>query len=99
MDTHISDVSWKIDSVDDNSLGIARAQDIPDTFISDLRDDRLASMNAASGDIHRVASIPAVLVVKWLNEGFDVFRAPLRDTMKRLREEGFDDFIATSKRI
>lgn len=80
------------------SLGLVRTQDIPASFLDSLADCRAASAQRA-GDVHRVASVPAALVDKWRREGFDIFREPARAIVKRLRDEGFDGFIATNKRV
>lgn len=40
-----------------------------------------------------VASIPEGLANKWLREGFDLWSAPANEIVKKLRLEGYDDFI------
>lgn len=77
---------------------IVRAQDIPAWWLDSLKDARIASRQRA-GETHRVCSVPTALAEKWLREGFDVYREPARAILKRLRDEGFHQFIATEKRI
>jgi hypothetical protein len=80
---------------------IKRTQDIDDNFLSRLRDERLASQHAPMGDFHHVAEIPAVLVEKWLAEGFNIFdkNNTLADIIKRLQREDAEGCIATSKKL
>lgn len=40
-----------------------------------------------------VASIPESLVNKWIREGFDFYSAPANDINRKLRLEGYDNFI------
>lgn len=95
---NIHDVAWDIQEEQD-AINIIRAQEIPEDFMGWLRAEREASKHEKMGEIATLASIPAVLVVQWLNEGFDVFREPAREIIKRLKAQGFDGFLATDKRI
>lgn len=40
-----------------------------------------------------VASIPEALVNKWIREGFDFYKAPANEIIRKLRLEAYDDFI------
>ncbi len=40
-----------------------------------------------------VASIPEGLANKWLREGFDLWSAPANDIVRKLRLDGYDDFV------
>ena len=40
-----------------------------------------------------VASIPETLVNKWIREGFDFYAAPANEINRKLRLEGYDNFI------
>jgi hypothetical protein len=51
------------------------------------------------GEFHRVASIPTVVVEKWLREGFNIWEASGPEIVKRLKAENLDAFMATEKRI
>lgn len=78
--------------------GIVRVQEIPDWFVDSLKDARSAS-TARAGETHRVCSVPAALVETWQRQGFDVMKEPARAIVKRLREQGFEHFIATQKAV
>ena len=47
----------------------------------------------------RVATIPAIFVEKWLREGFNVYREPLKEIVKKLHREGLTDFLATERSV
>ena len=49
----------------------------------------------------RVASIPTVIVEKWMKEGFNIFDQNVdgKDIIKRLKAEGLDAFLTTEKSI
>jgi hypothetical protein len=83
----------------EDGLLVKRAQEIPEEFLDDLKDRRFASQGRPEGDFMHVASIPVVVVEKWLREGFDVFKEPYREILKRLHNEHLDAFIATDKRV
>ena len=83
-----------------NDLIIKREQHLPDDWISDLRKQKVDSVNQRSGDFLHVASIP-VEVCDELKRlyGFDVMTAPVRETLKMLQRYQLDVFITTNKRI
>ncbi|MBB6253029.1 hypothetical protein [Nitrospirillum iridis] len=78
---------------------IHRTQEIPREFTDHLQALRDASVEAPMGNHHLTASVPAAVHEKWLREGYDCTREPIRRTLKRLRDEGLDAFIATKRRI
>lgn len=86
---------------DENSEGlvIQKAQEIPQDYIDSLKDHRFESKNRPSGEYHRAASIPVVIVEKWLKEGYDVYNEPVRKTLAKLKAEGLDYFITTDKQL
>ena len=93
----LSDVHWDInDNVD--GLLVRKDQEITSDFLDELSDQRLAS-NAPAGDFHRLASIPVVVVEKWLREGFDIYREDAKAILKKLRDEDLTAFIATTKKV
>ena len=89
----------KLTDIGENVDGVffRHHQHIPDEFLSELRKERMDSLHTPAGDFHKVASIPAALVDQWAAEGFDVFRAPLKDILKRLRQEQLDAFVTSNK--
>lgn len=93
----LADVSWDIDENLDGLL-IRKDQEITTDFLDGLKEDRMAS-KATAKEYHKVASIPVVVVEKWLREGFDIYREDLKAILKKLRDEDLTAFIATDKRI
>ena len=47
-------------------------QVISDDFLTSLKEQRNASKDQREGEFMRVASIPVVVVEKWMREGFDI---------------------------
>lgn len=93
----LRDVQWDInDNVD--GLLVRKDQEITSDFLDQLADDRLAS-KAPAGDFHKIASIPVVVVEKWLREGFDIYREDAKAILKKLRDEDLTAFIATTKKV
>jgi hypothetical protein len=95
--TKIIDPNVSFDDVDDKLL-IRKDQTITQEFLEGIKEDRLAS-NSRAGEYHKVASVPTVVVEKWLREGFDIWRETPQAILKKLRSENLDAFIATTKRI
>lgn len=93
----LRDVDWDMtDNVD--GLLVRKDQEITSDFLDQLADDRLAS-KGMSNDFHKLASIPVVVVEKWLREGFDIYREDAKAILKKLRDEDLTAFIATTKRV
>jgi hypothetical protein len=93
----LSDVHWAIGDNTDGLL-VRKDQEITSEFLNQLADERLAS-KAPAKDYHKLASIPVVVVEKWLREGFDIYRESAQAILKKLRDEDLTAFIATSKRV
>jgi hypothetical protein len=87
--------------VDSGGLYNKRSQEIPQSFLDSLREQRINSTNQVEGDYMRVASIPTVIVEKWMREGFNIFDQNVdgKDIIKRLKAEGLDAFLTTEKSI
>jgi len=85
----------------DHNDGLIRkhTQQISQSFLDDLKDARNESTSKPMGEFHRVASIPTVVVEKWLREGFNIWEASGPEIVKRLKAENLDAFMATEKRI
>ena len=88
----------------DNADGVFRKhnQHIPDSFMQDLSDMRHNSATQREDEFMKVASIPTVIVEKWLREGFDIMgdrNITPADVVRKLKAEGLDDFLATGKRV
>ncbi len=84
---------------ENRKLVIQRSQEIPDDFLDMCRAERLASANAPIGNFMRVASIPVVVVEKWLREGFDIHKESAKAIVARLRAEDLSVFLTTNRRI
>jgi hypothetical protein len=74
-------------------------QTIPDHFLQNLADKRLASHSVRESEMMHVASIPVCLVDKWMREGYDVTQEPIRKTVAKLKNENLEYFLATAKDI
>lgn len=86
---------------DENTEGliIEKSQYIDPAYIQGLKDQRFGSKTAQTGEYMRAASIPVVIVEKWMKEGYDVFSEPIRKTVAKLKAEGLDYFVTTDKQI
>lgn len=80
-------------------LAIRRVQEIPDYFLDHLADERFDSIHTKAGEMHRLGSVPVALVESWQRQGFDVYRQPVTEIIKRLKIEGYDKFLSSTKRI
>ena len=86
---------------DSGGLYNKRTQKISQHFLDALKEQRNASTQQKEGDYMRVASIPTVIVEKWMKEGFNIFDQNVngKDIVKRLKAEGLDAFLTTNKSI
>src|SRR4051812_9983217 len=82
-----------------DELAIKRSQEIPDDYLSSLRAEKLDSKSVRAGEFHRVGVVPVALVEQWQAEGYDVYKQPVEETLKRLRAAQLDAFITSNKRI
>lgn len=75
---------------------------ITDGWLAGMRDDKAESTKKREKNFMHVASIPVIFVNEWKRKGFDILadkNITHKDVIRRLREEGLDDFIATNKRV
>lgn len=93
----LDDVNWAIGENADG-LFVKKNQIISDDFLTMTKDDRFDSKERAK-EYHRVASIPVVVVEKWLKEGFDIYREPLKAIIKKLKQENLDAFLTSNKSV
>jgi len=86
---------------DSGGLFHKRTQEIPQSFLDSLKQQRDDSLRNKEGDYMRVASIPTVIVEKWMQEGFNIFDQNVdgKDIIKRLKAEGLDAFLTTEKSL
>ncbi len=80
-------------------IGVTGHQEIPDHILDDLNLSRTDSGNKREGEMMKVASIPVVVVDKWMREGFDVFKASAKEIVAKLKAEDMGYFMATNKNI
>lgn len=79
-------------------LIIQTFQQIPQEFTDALKAERYEnSQSRVKGEYHRVASIPVVVIDKWMREGFDFYQASAKQIITRLKLENLDDFITSDK--
>ena len=92
------DASWNIgENVD--GLFIKKDQYISDDFLSRNADSRFLSSQSRAGEYHRFASVPVVVVEKWLKEGFDIYKESAKAIVKRLKQENLEAFLTSNKSI
>lgn len=89
-------VTYKVNA---EGLLIEHAQSLPDWWLSDLETMRNNSVGRRMGDMECVAVVPEVLVDKWRNEGFDVFKESASAICARLKAEDATKFLTTLKRV
>ena len=95
--TVLHDVEWDIGQNVDG-LFVKKDQIISDDFLTANRDARFES-KAPSGEYHRFASIPVVVVEQWLKQGFDVYKESPKAIVKRLRQENLEAFLTSNKSL
>lgn len=98
MNTKLNEVDFNIGE-NEQGLLIEKVQAIPQEYIDSLKEARHDTKHAKTGEYHRAASIPVIVVEKWMKEGYDVFNEPVSKTLAKLRLEGLDYFITTEKQL
>lgn len=85
----------------ENSEGlvIEKYQEIPQEYVDGLRAEKANSKSVREGEYMRAASIPVVVVEKWISEGFDFWNASAKEILAKLRMENLDYFITTEKQV
>lgn len=87
---------------DNDTITRKHTQEIPQWHLDKLKEQRNASTQQREGEFMRVASIPTVVVEKWMREGFDILsdkNITGADIVKRLKAENLDAFLTTDKSI
>ena len=76
-------------------------QNIPQSFLDDLKEQRNASKSQREGEYMRVASIPTVIVEKWMREGFDIMSGEhsAHEIVRKLKAENLEAFLTTEKSV
>ncbi len=96
--THLLGVDDHFKS-DMDGLYLHRKQAIPTAYLDFLKDRRATSTQQREGEMMHVASVPAVLVDKWLAQGIPFYQLTSREIIHLLYLEGADHFIATRKSV
>jgi len=96
LDSVINEFEYNADG-----LVLKKSQDIPQTLLDSIKEQRNSSKEQKEGEFMKVASIPAVIAEKWMREGFNILDPNVngKEILKRLRAENLDAFIATEKSI
>lgn len=84
---------------EDGKLIKATTQDIDTSYLEAIRWARTEAANRRCHELERTFTVPAVFVTKWLAQGFNIYREPHKEIIKRLHQEGLTDFICTPKRM
>lgn len=97
---HLNDIQHQLD-VNADGLYHKHTQHIPDSLLTDLAEQRQQTATQREGDYMKVASIPTVIVEKWMREGFNILDPNIdgREIVKRLKQENLEHFLATEKSI
>ena len=87
----------------DDQLGklvIRKDQIITPELLAATHEARLQTER--EGEFMHVAAIPTVIVEEWMNQGFNILtdrNITARQIVARLKAQGLDQFLATSKRV
>ena len=84
---------------DMDGLILSSSQQIAGEHMDRLRAAKDASLDPLKSELNRVASVPTIVVERWMREGFNIYKEPARAILARLRNEGLDGFITTKRRI
>lgn len=102
-DKDVNLIGINTDFIQDRDQVIRKqTQSIPQWHLDNLKQERLAASGKKEGDFMKVASIPNVVVEKWMREGFDILKDKNitgREIVARLKQENLDAFLVTDKQI
>lgn len=96
---NLIDAKTDFENLSEGELTIIRSQEIPQSFLDSLKEDRNDSTHGRMGEMHRFASIPVAVFEHWLRQGFDPRRESPAKVMARMKAEGLDYFITTERRL
>ena len=88
-----------LDGESEGELILKRSQEIPQEWLDGIKGARDASATGPIGDFMYVGSIPGVVVEQWLTEGFDVMEASFAEIVRKLKQDGLDALIGTSRQV
>ena len=78
---------------------ITSSQEITPEFLRQQKQLREMSSRGPAGEYHEVCAIPQILVDRWKKEGFDVFTESAKSIVAKLKVEGFEYFMSTTKKL
>jgi len=84
---------------DTDGLYRTNTQQITDSFLQDLKNQKTTNGYTQSGEMLKMASIPVVVAEQMMKEGVDVYKAPIKDIIKWLKNNDMEHFLTTTKRI
>lgn len=98
--TNLHGVGQQFD-MDSGGLFLRNTQTITDDFLNNIKEQRNASKDKKEGEYMRVASIPTIIVEKWMREGFDIMSGEhtAAEIVKRLKDENLEAFLTTEKSV
>ena len=98
--TNLNGVGQQFD-MDSGGLFLRNTQHITDDFLTNIKEQRNASKEKREGDYMRVASIPTIIVEKWMAEGFNIMSGEhtAAEIVKRLKAENLEAFLTTEKSV
>lgn len=95
---NIHDLKVDFDENQDGLI-IQKSQNITQEYLDSLKEHRFESKRRPSGDYLRVASIPVVVIEKWMREGFDFYNEPASKIVAKLKADGLDGLLTTDKQV
>ena len=77
------------------------SQHIQQSFLDNIKAQRNASKDNREGEFMSVATIPTIVVEKWMREGFNIMTGEhsAAEIVKRLKAENLDAFLTTEKSV
>jgi hypothetical protein len=82
-------------NADERVVGVK--QEIPDWHLDALKAEHAYNSEHRAGEMHRVCSIPVVIVEEWARKGFHLDQETWPRIKARLKDEGLDYFITSPK--
>lgn len=100
--TTLHDVTADLVFGTSGEAAIARHQHIPQSFLDECKAERdFGFAKGALPEAVTVARVPVAVVETWLRQGFNIWDKDVDDRaiVRRLRAQGLDHFITTSRKV
>lgn len=77
------------------------SQHIQQSFLDNIKEQRNRSTEQREGEFMSVATIPTIVVEKWMREGFNIMSGEhsAAEIVKRLKAENLEAFLTTEKSV